>query len=65
MKNKLSFEQIRKMNNFRDAKAAHGSSPNRNIGLRDMVDFQLCANEVIWKNIEYILGSKINLRQYN
>ena len=57
---KLPLHQvIREMNVARDKKAAHGSTPRRAITVGEMLEYQACADLVLWVAIENRLGETI------
>jgi len=50
---------IREMNGIRDARAAHGSTPNRGIRLYQMVEFQECSRYVLQATLEKYHGKQL------
>jgi hypothetical protein len=50
---------IREMNDQRDKKAAHGRTPNREITIGSMLEYQACARYVLVSAIENYLGESI------
>ena len=47
---------IRQMNEARDKKAAHGSTPNRRIPNADLLNFQACAEVIVLAALEKARG---------
>jgi hypothetical protein len=52
-------EVIRAMNEARDKKSAHGSTPDRIITIAEMMEYQACAHLVVWAAIECKLGENM------
>jgi hypothetical protein len=50
---------IRDMNDLRDTRVAHGSTPNRGIPLNQMVEFTECANYVVQQALENAYGGSL------
>lgn len=50
---------IRKMNEARDKKAAHGSTSQRIITISEMLEYQTCADLVVWAAVESELREQI------
>ena len=50
---------IREMNEARDKKAAHGSTPHRTITGGELMEYQVCAHLVVWAAIENKLDERI------
>jgi hypothetical protein len=48
---------LREMNDARDKRAAHGSTRNRTITTRDLMDFQMLAQRTVWGALEHELGT--------
>jgi hypothetical protein len=58
--NKTPLHQvIRDMNGARDKKAAHGSTSDRKITTLEMMEYQACANYIVWAAIESKMGHTI------
>jgi hypothetical protein len=53
-------EMIRRMNDARDKRAAHGSTRNRGIAIGDLLDFQACAEFIVWSELEHVRGERSN-----
>lgn len=51
-------EVIRRMNEARDKKAAHGSTSYRIITINEMLEYQACARLIVWAAIESELGEQ-------
>jgi hypothetical protein len=50
---------IRRMNEARDKRAAHGSTPNRGITAAELLDYQGCAAEIVVAALEHARGSPL------
>src|SRR5262249_22105517 len=53
------FEMIRRMNEARDKRSAHGSTRNRKISAAELLDFQACAEVIVAAAIEQARGGPL------
>lgn len=53
------FQVIRDINNARDRKAAHGSTKNRIISVRDLFVYQNCARYIVLQACEFAIGKRL------
>jgi hypothetical protein len=50
---------LRDMNQIRDSRVAHGSTPKRGLRLNQMVEFSECANYVVRQGLAHFYGGNL------